>query len=214
VETIEDVAAKVIDDLGYEGDLSSLSDDESSTGSSEFENVRSELVDAVEINVAAPAPEDSEKFTEVAFTPNRWGHTSFNGDNYYLGIFTTSTGRNDPGLYEMLEGNGPVQGVPSRTPPSPDAGGPPPDAQWTEGGWFGEFEQNIWASITESEGNTPCSFRMDLRGKAIGRKMEQTRYDGRSVTCPSRRFRTPPPSPGSPLPAAPQPSPCRPAPVF
>lgn len=137
-------------------------------GSSEFDNVRSELVDAVEINVAAPAPEDSEKFAEVAFTPSQWGHTSFNGDNYYLGIFATSTGQNDPGLYEMLEGNGPAQGIPSRTPPTPDEGGPDANDTWTENSWFGEFERSIWASITESEGTLQALNTWDSAFLSVG----------------------------------------------
>lgn len=162
VETIEDVATKVIEDIhNVSGDLSSLSE-------GPLRRVRREMNQHVQVQAASPATETPETFANVAFRPYDGGPLTLNGTDYILGLVATDTSQNDPSLYEMLAESGPMQGVPSRTPPSPDAGGPPPDAQWTEGGWFGEFEQNIWTSITESEGTLQALNTWDTAFLSVG----------------------------------------------
>ncbi|PQJ33957.1 hypothetical protein BSZ35_04440 [Salinibacter sp. 10B] len=151
VETVEDVAEQAIGVLGYNGDLSSLPENQDSEKMpNKFEKVRAEMdyerssESNLTIKVAAPATEDAEEFAHVHFEANRHGHTSFNGTNYFLGIFATSTGADDPELYEMLQANGPVEGVPGRTPVDSAT-----DALMD---WFGVMEKNIWAALNESEG--------------------------------------------------------------
>jgi len=168
-QTIQDVAEKVIADLdNVSGDLSGLSE-------SEFERVRKEMnydqyADSnLQVNVAAPATEEPEEFAHVFFVQSDYGYRSLNGSTYFLGIFVTSTGENDPDLYEMLKESGPAAGVPGRTPPDPGEGGPHPDNRWTgESGWFGGFEQGVWASITESEGSLKALNTYDTAFLSVG----------------------------------------------
>jgi hypothetical protein len=168
VETMDDVAEKVIEAFGYSGDLSSLSE-------SEFERVRSEIDfdrdsnTNLQVKVSNPAPEEAEEFAHVHFEQSKYGHVSLDGSNYFLGIFATSTGQNDPDLYEMLEGNNPTDGVPGRTPPASGDGGPENENRWSgEEAWFGDFEQDVWASITESEGSLQALNTYDTAFLSVG----------------------------------------------
>ncbi|PQJ35330.1 hypothetical protein BSZ35_12605 [Salinibacter sp. 10B] len=159
VETIEDVADQVIGALGYSGDLFSLDEQQ-------FERVRSEMDyerssdSNLKIKVAAPATEAPEEFAHVHFEPNRYGHATFNGANYFLGIFATSTGAGDPELYEMLQEGSPIEGVPGRTPVE--------SASETPMDWFGEMEKNIWASLTASEGSLQALNTYDTAFLSVG----------------------------------------------
>lgn len=108
----------------------------------------------------APSTENVEEYAHVHFEPNRYGRASFNGTNYFLGIFATSTGADDPELYEMLQENGPVEGVPGRTPVE-SATDAPMD-------WFGELEKNIWAALNESEGSLQALNTYDTAFLSVG----------------------------------------------
>lgn len=106
VETIEDVAEQVIGALGYNGDLSSLSE-------SEFDRVRSEM-HGMPINVAAPAPESEEHFANVEFKPSSVGYKSFNGTPHTFGIAESGHGDDDPDFYTLLQDSG-REGLPERS---------------------------------------------------------------------------------------------------
>jgi hypothetical protein len=152
-QTIQNVAEKVIAGLrNAGGSLPGLNDDQ-------FERVRAEM-HGMSINVAAPATEEPEHFANVYFVQSKYGHVSFNGSNYALGIFATSTGENDPDLYEMLEGDNPIEGVPGQTPVEGASEDPME--------WFGDRERAIWASITESEGSLKALNTYDTAFLSVG----------------------------------------------
>jgi len=102
--------------------------DLSNLSESEFQDVQEEM-HTMEVKAASPATETPEHLANIDFKPDSKGYKGYNGRTYTFGLAETGDGPEDPEFYTLLQ--------------DPNRAGIPAS----------QFDRNIWASLSRSEGS-------------------------------------------------------------